>query len=68
MNLFVVFRLFRSLAAAFFFLATLGGSKCSRFLYSGIIDSCCTLFVNLLRKPSKLSPSLIFISTNIRMS
>lgn len=60
----VALMLLRRFAAAVFFRVMLGGSKCCRRRASEMIDSCCTRLVKRLRKPSKLSPSLILISTN----
>lgn len=60
----VALMLLRRFAAAVFFRVILGGSKCCRRRASEMIDSCCTRLVKRRRNPSKLSPSLILISTN----
>ncbi len=60
----VALMLLRRFAAAVFLRVMLGGSKCCRRRASEMIDSCCTRLVKRRRNPSKLSPSLILISTN----
>jgi hypothetical protein len=50
-----VFKLFRSLLAAFRFRTTLGGSKCCRFRASLRMPDCRTIVLNCIRPLSKLA-------------